>query len=208
MKFAGKYAKFVPMDGFGTLVASGGPGLSGLPEDGIPLEALPGASMPGQLKQVGQGAVPPSAFGGPPGGPLGGPLGGPMETNIPPTTYVTDIPIKAEYSNIYGTNVNATYNPTTGAVSGGATVPIGAAERGYRFGVEGSYVPGIMDADGITPPPGYSGMIRFSKTNPVNPSVYERPGAEKFNFGLGVDATPRRVPPRVPVPVEFVPPGY
>ena len=33
--------------------------------------------------------------------------------------------------------INATYNPTTGALSGGATIPIGAAENGYRIGVEG-----------------------------------------------------------------------
>jgi len=51
-------------------------------------------------------------------------------------------------------------------------------------------------------------MIKFSKTNPVDPSVYQRPGAEKYNFGLGIDANPRRVPPRRPVPVEFVPFGY
>jgi hypothetical protein len=163
--------------------------------DGIPLEALEGTLSPEQLKQEGsQGGMMPPGFGGP-------------ITGGPTPTYVTDIPIKAGYRNIYGTNINATYNPTTGAISGGATIPIGAAEKGYKIGVEGSYQPGLMDAQGLTPPAGYSGMLRFSKTNPVDPKVFERPGAEKYSIELGVDGRPRRVPPQMAIPIEVQSPG-
>jgi hypothetical protein len=62
-----------------------------------------------------------------------------------------------------------------------------------------------MDAQGLTPPAGYSGMLRFSKTNPVNPEVFERPGAEKYSIEVGVDGRPRRVPPQMRVPVEVQP---
>ena len=169
--------------------------------DGIPLEALEGTLSPEQLKQEGLqvGNMPPRGGGMMPPG-FGGPI-----TGGPEPKYVTDIPIKAGYRNIYGTNINATYNPTTGAVSGGATIPIGAAEKGYKIGVEGSYDPGLMDAQGLTPPAGYSGMLRFSKTNPVNPEVFERPGAEKYSIEVGVDGRPRRVPPQMRVPVEVQP---
>ena len=169
--------------------------------DGFPLEALEGTLSPEQLKQEGLQGGNMSPHGGgmmPPG--FGGPI-----TGGPAPKYVTDIPIKAGYRNIYGTNVHAIYNPTTGAVSGGATIPIGAAEKGYKIGVEGSYNPGLMDAQGLTPSAGYSGMLRFSKTNPVNPEVFERPGAEKYSIEVGVDGRPRLVPPQMRVPVEVQP---
>lgn len=209
MKLAGKYSKFNPMAGFETLLASEGAlsGMGLIPEEGIPLEILQGTSNPQTLREEGLQQGPPGVGGL--GGPIGrGPgFGGPIEVDRIEPTYTTDIPIKAEYSNIYGTNVNARYNPTTGALSGGATVPIGAAEQGYRFGIEGSYSPGIMQYDGLTPPPGYSGMIKFSRTNPIDPKTFETPGRERYSFGLGIEGTPRRVPPRRPVPVQFVPPG-
>lgn len=177
--------------------------------DGIPLEALEGTLSPEQLKQEGlQGGNMPPA-GGEMMSPIGGGMmppgfGGPI-TAGPTPTYVTDIPIKAGYRNIYGTNINATYNPTTGAVSGGATIPIGAAEKGYKIGVEGSYQPGLMDAQGLTPPAGYSGMLRFSRTNPIDPKVFEQPGAEKYAIELGVNGTPRREPPRMQIPIQIQP---
>lgn len=209
MRLAGKYSKFKPMAGFETLLASEaiGPGMGLIPEQGIPLEALEGTSSPEALRQGGIEQVPPSAFGGP-GPVLGGPIGGPIQTGGMQPAYTTDIPIKAEYRNIYGTNVNATYNPTTGSLQGGATIPIGAAEKGFRLGVEGSYQPGVMDFEGVTPPPGYSGMIRFSKNNRIDPRTYEAPGAEKYSFGVGLEGTPRRVPPRRTVPVQLFPPGF
>lgn len=155
---------------------------------GVPLEAIDArATSPEQLKQEGlmQPNLPPSSA-------LGGPL-----TSGPTPTYVTDIPIRAEYRNVYGTKFGATYNPTTGAVSGGATIPIGAAEKGYKIGIEGSYNPGLMDAQGLTPPPGFGGMIRFSRTNPVDPKTFEEEGKEKFAIEAGINATPRRVPPQM-----------
>jgi len=171
--------------------------------DGIPLEALEGTLSPEQLKQEGVYGVnmPPSSGGMMPPG-FGGPI-----TGGPKPTYVTDIPIKAEYRNIYRTRIGATYNPTTGAISGGATIPIGAAEKGYKIGIEGSYNPGSMDAQGLTPPPGYSGMLRFSRTNPIDPKVFEAPGAEKYAIEFGVDGRPRRVPPQMAIPIELQPPG-
>jgi hypothetical protein len=166
--------------------------------DGIPLEALQGTSSPEKLKREGLGKGPmPPGF-------------GPISSEVPEPRYVTDIPIKAGYRNIYGTDINATYNPTTGAISGGATIPIGAAEKGYKVGVEGSYNPGLMDAQGITPPPGYSGMIRFSKTNPIDPKTFEAPGAEKYSVELGIEGNPRRVPPQrtLPtLPIQVGPPN-
>ena len=160
----------------------------------IPLEALEGTKEPEQIKREGLS-----------GDPLG--LGAPI-TAPPRPSYVTDIPIKAGYRNIYGTDVNATYNPTTGAVGAEATIPIGKAENGYRIGVEGSYNPGLMDSDGITPPDGYSGMIRFSRHNPVKPETFEEEGAEKFAIYGGFDMKPRRVPPQRSLPVDLqVSPG-
>lgn len=214
MRFAGKYSKFKPMDGFGTLLASQGvpSGMAGLPPEGIPLEALRGTSSPEALRQEGLQQGPPRLPGGV-GSPLGGPIGGgvpgfgPMTLERRTPIYTTDLDIGVDYRNNYGTKVGAKYNPTTGAISGDATIPIGAAENGYRIGVEGSYSPGIMQSDGLTPPPGYSGMLRFSKRNPIDPRAFEQPGAEKYSIEAGFVGTPRRVPPRTPIPVQFVPPG-
>ena len=163
---------------------------------GVPLQAIDAkATSPEKLKQEGLMQAPQSPS-------LGGPL-----TAGPTPTYVTDIPIRAEYRNIYGTKFGATYNPTTGAVSGGATIPIGKAEEGYKIGVEGSYTPGLMDAQGLTPPPGFGGMIRFSRTNPVDPKIFEEEGKEKFAIEAGINATPRRVPPQMALPVHVQQPG-
>ena len=150
----------------------------------IPLEALEGTLSPAELKQ--EGLKEPNIL-------------GPIEIERPQPTYVTDLPIKAGYRNIYGTNIGATYNPTTGGIKGNATIPIGPAERGYKIGVEGYYNPGQKDYQGITPPAGYGGMIRFSRTNPVDPKVFEAPGAEKYSIELGIDGKPRRVPPHMPM---------
>jgi hypothetical protein len=150
----------------------------------IPLEALEGTLSPEELKQEGFKESN---------------ILEPIEIERPQPTYVTDIPIKAGYRNIYGTNIGATYNPTTGGIKGNATIPIGPAEKGYKIGVEGYYNPGQKDYQGITPPPGYGGMIRFSKTNPVDPRVFEQPGAEKYSIELGIDGKPRRVPPQMPM---------
>jgi len=154
---------------------------------GFPLEAIQGTLSPEQLKQEGMSAPPPGFSGGMPPG-----LGGPMSSG-PAATYTTDIPLKAGYRNIYGTNIGIGYEPNTGAIKGNATIPIGAAEKGYRLGVEGSYTPGIMDPTGATPPAAFSGMLRFSKTNPVDPAIYSQPGKEKYSIELGVDGVPRRV---------------
>ena len=59
---------------------------------GIPLEALEGTKEPNELKREGLS-----------GDPLG--LGGPI-TAAPQPSYVTDIPIKAGYRNVYGTDIN------------------------------------------------------------------------------------------------------
>lgn len=157
----------------------------------IPLEHIQGTLEPGQRRMDGLSG----------GDPF---FGGPM-TAAPTPKYVTDIPIKARYSNMYGTDINAKYNPTTGEISASADVPIGPAENGYRVGVEGGYTPGVMDQDGFTPPAGYRGMIRFSRRNPIDPKVYEQPGREKFAIEAGVDATSRREPARQTYPVELLP---
>jgi|TARA_R100000084_G_scaffold97435_1_gene51380 hypothetical protein len=159
--------------------------------DGIPLEALQGTSSPEQLRQEGmQGGYMPPGFGGP-------------ITGGPQPKYVTDLPIKASYTNIYGTNIGGEYNPTTGDISGQVVVPIGQAEKGYRIGVQGNYNPGRMDAYGMKQPAGFGGMIRFSKSNPVNPNRYETAGAEKYAIQVGVDGRPRRVPPQMAIPIEL-----
>jgi len=167
--------------------------------DGIPLEALQGTNSPEQLKQEGMygGNMPPGGGMMPPG--FGGPI-----TGGPQPKYVTDLPIKASYRNIYGTNIGGEYNPTTGDISGQVVVPIGQAEKGYRIGVQGNYNPGRMDAYGMKQPAGFGGMIRFSKSNPVNPEIqYEAPGAEKYSIQVGVDGRPRRVPPQMAIPIEL-----
>ena len=170
--------------------------------DGVPLQAIDKrATSPEQLKQEGLNAGNLSPAGGgmlPPG--FGGPI-----TGAPKPSYVTDIPIRAEYQNIYGTRFGGTYNPTTGAIGGNVTVPIGAAEKGYKIGVEGGYTPGLMDPQGLRQPAGFSGMLRFSKTNPVDPKIFEQPGLEKYSIGVGVEAKPRRVPPQMTVPVQVQP---
>ena len=120
-----------------------------------------------------------------------------------PPTYTTDIPIKAQYRKYLWNRCKCNIQSDDGALSGGATIPIGAAENGYRIGVEGSYSPGIMQSDGLTPPPGYSGMLKFSKRNPIDPRSFEQPGAEKYSIGVGFDGTPRRVPQKTPIPVRF-----
>jgi len=169
--------------------------------DGIPLEALQGTSSPKELKQEGiyGGNIPPGGGGMIPPG-FDAPL-----TGAPQRKYVTDIPIRAEYRNIYGANFGGTYNPTTGDIKGSATIPIGPAHRGYKVGGEIMYNPGQMDAYGMTPPPSFGGMIRFSKTNPVDPSIYKKPGAEKYAIELGIDGRPRAVPPERQIPVQIQP---
>tara|TARA_R100001086_G_C11766083_1_gene239533 strand:- start:44 stop:673 length:630 start_codon:yes stop_codon:yes gene_type:complete len=168
--------------------------------DGIPLEALQGTSSPEQLKQEGMYGGNMSPGGGmmPPG--FGGPI-----TGRPQPKYVTDLPIKVNYRNIYGTNIGGEYNLETGDISGQVVVPIGQAEKGYRLGIEGNYNPGRMDPYGMKQPAGFGGMIRFSKSNPVNPNTYEAPGAEKYSIQVGVDGKPRRVPPQMTVPVQIQP---
>ena len=158
---------------------------------GVPLQAIdPRAASPEQLKQEAE-QMGPSPFGGPP------------LRSGPTPRYTTDIPITAGYQNIYGTKFDATYNPTTGSIRGNATIPIGAAEKGYKIGVEGSYTPGQMDAQGMTPPAGFGGMLRFSKSNPVDPKIYEEPGEKKYSFYGGIKAIPRRVPPQMAVPIQL-----
>ena len=161
------------------------------PKAGVPLQAIdPRAASPEQLKQEAE-QMGPSPFGGPP------------LRSGPTPRYTTDIGISAEYQNQYGTKLFGNYVPNTGAIKGGATIPIGAAEKGLRIGIEGGYTPGQMDPQGMTPPSSFDAMLRFSKSNPVDPKIYKKPGEEKYSFNLGVKGTPRRIPPQMAIPIQL-----
>lgn len=165
----------------------------------IPLEALEGTSSAEQLKQEALSQI---GGGSPPGLPAG--FDAPI-TAAPTRTYTTDLPIKAGYRNIYGTDVGATVDINSGAIKGHAHIPIGKAENGHLIGVEGSYTPGQLDSMGIQQPPGFSGMIRYTKRNKIDPKKFAEEGAEKYNIELGIQGNPRLVPPERQIPVQVTP---
>ena len=141
-----------------------------LPDREIPFEALEGAPSDAEMRS---GASERHLD----------PFFAPVVPVAPTPKHVTDIPLKAGYRNIYGTELDATFNPTTGFVKGSAQIPIGAAEKGHRIGIEGYY----SGKDPLMPgsKPGFGGMIRYTKRNEIDPRTYSAPGQEKYAFEAG-----------------------
>ena len=68
---------------------------------------------------------------------------GPMGAPPPPMN------IGAGYRNIYGTDVNASFDPVYGTLRGSATIPVGDARNGLYFEASGGYNTGSRQPEGF-----------------------------------------------------------
>jgi hypothetical protein len=57
--------------------------------------------------------------------------------------------VGAGYKNIYGTDINASFDPVYGTISGNATVPVGDARNGLYFEASGRYNAGTRQPEGF-----------------------------------------------------------
>jgi hypothetical protein len=57
--------------------------------------------------------------------------------------------IGAGYRNIYGTDINASFDPVYGTVRGSATIPVGDARNGFYFEASGGYNTGTRQPEGF-----------------------------------------------------------
>ena len=96
------------------------------------------------------------------------PLGGPLQS-APVTPTTTDLILRGGYTNMYGTDIGGSFNPTTGRVEADATFPIGDYRNGYYAGGNVFYTPGGDRGAGI----------KFGRNRPD--------GGNKFGFDFGVE---------------------
>ena len=118
------------------------------------------------------------------------PLGGPLQS-APVTPSTTELILRGGYTNMYGTDIGGSFNPTTGRVEADATFPIGDYRDGYYGGGNIFYTPGGDRGVGI----------KFGRKLPD--------GGNKFGFEAGVEQR-RRTPAGVlnGAGALSIPPGF
>lgn len=97
---------------------------------------------------------------------LGGPIG------LPVNRLNQSYAVSPFYRNAFGSAFTGSVDPVNKTFSASGEFPIGAAERGNRFGFSA----------GKTPETGYYGGFRFSKV--FDPLPVGAPGQEKFSYGV------------------------
>jgi len=140
----------------------------------------------------------------PPGG--AGALGGEMSMGfnrmgMPPPA----LNVGVGYSNVYGTDINASVDPTTQSIRGSATIPIGDARNALYLEASGAYNANTRQPEGF---------LGFRKRNvSSDPSTaalqlgLDDPNRDKYSYGVNLNKQPSGMPPMGMPPMGMPPMG-
>ena len=96
------------------------------------------------------------------------------------------------YSNIYGTDINASIDPTTQSIRGSATIPIGDARRGLYLEASGAYNANTRQ------PEGFLGFRKRNVSNDPGTAALELglndPNRDKYSYGVHLNKQPTGMP--------------
>ena len=96
------------------------------------------------------------------------------------------------YSNIYGTDINASIDPTTQSIRGSATIPIGDARRGLYLEASGAYNANTRQ------PEGFLGFRKRNVSNDPGTAALELglndPNRDKYVYGVNLNKQPTGMP--------------
>jgi hypothetical protein len=141
------------------------------------------------LSDTNQPITPPPAF--PPGG--AGALGGEMSMGFNPMGMPPPpLNLGIGYSNVYGTDINASVDPTTQSIRGSATIPIGDARNALYLEASGAYNANTRQPEGF---------LGFRKRNvSSDPSTaalqlgLDDPNRDKYSYGVHLNKQPPQMP--------------
>jgi hypothetical protein len=125
---------------------------------------------------------------------------GPMSAPPPPMN------IGAGYKNIYGTDINASFDPVYGTLRGSATIPVGDARNGLYFEASGGYNTRSKQPEGF---------IGVKKRNFPDPETAEHqlgltdPNRYRYSYGIHLNKPqgPSTGMPSMGMPPMGMPPG-
>ena len=165
------------------------------------------------------------------GGTRFGPPNLPDAPGMSAQQYAQNLKLKAGYSNTWGTNIGAEYDPSTGTFRGNVNVPLGSHETGWKAGVSAYARPGFTGG-----PVDTGAMFTLGKNtldqvdtadvlNKVSPNLralleanpqaaeelrmqefnrrnnFNQPGTDKFKMYAGFDVNTPNQPPN---PQQFL----
>ena len=149
----------------------------------------------------------------------------PDSPGISQQQYVQNLKLKAGYSNTWGTNIGAEYDPNTGTFQGNIDVPLGSHATGWKGGVKAYARPGVNGGPVDTGAMLTLGKKTLHQVNTAevlkrvgpnlralleaNPKAAEeltmqefnrlnefnQPGTDKFNMYAGFDVKTQNQPP-------------
>ena len=133
-------------------------------------------------------SIPPARF---PGGASS--LGGEMSMGFSPMGMPPPpLNVGIGYSNVYGTDINASIDPTTQAIRGSATIPIGDARRGLYLEATGAYNANTRQ------PEGFLGFRKRNVSNDPGTAALElglnNPNRDKYSYGVNLNKQPTGMP--------------
>ena len=137
------------------------------------------------LSTTDQPITPLPAF--PPGG--AGALGGGMSMGFNPMGMPPPpLNLGIGYSNVYGTDINASVDPTTQSIRGSATIPIGDARNALYLEASGAYNANTRQ------PEGFLGFRKRNVSNDPSTAALQLglndPNRDKYSYGVHLNKQP------------------
>ena len=131
----------------------------------------------------------------PPAPPLDGAssLGGGMSMGFSPMGMPPPpLNVGIGYNNVYGTDINASFDPTTQSIRGSATIPIGDARRGLYLEASGAYNTNTRQ------PEGFFGFRKRNVSDDPGTAALQLglndPNRDKFSYGVNLNKQPKGMP--------------
>ena len=107
------------------------------------------------------------------------------------------------YSNVYGTDINASVDPTTQSIRGSATIPIGDARNALYLEASGAYNANTRQ------PEGFFGFRKRNVSNDPNTAALQLglndPNRDKYSYGVNLNKQPQGMPIRGMPPMGIPP---
>jgi hypothetical protein len=92
------------------------------------------------------------------------------------------------YDNIYGTDINASFDPTTRTINARAAFPLGKAQGGLSLEASGSYNTDTRQ------PEAYIGVRKRNAPPEVIEAEFNDPNRDKYAYGLSLNKQPKNRP--------------
>jgi hypothetical protein len=156
----------------------------------------------GDLPATDEPIMPPTAS--PPG--RAESLGGEMSMGFNPISMPPPpLNVGVGYSNVYGTDINASVDPTTQSIRGSATIPIGDARNALYLEASGAYNANTRQ------PEGFLGFRKRNVSNDPNTAALQLglndPNRDKYSYGVSLNKQPQGMPPMGMPPMGMPPRG-